>query len=61
MNSQTAVEVSKKQLTAKRTHTESIRKSSQKVQNNTVNKEELKRINMTQNAKKTVKKRQQNS
>ena len=61
MNSQTAVEVSKKQLTAKRTCTESIRKSSRKVQNNTADKEELKRINMAQNAKKTAKKRQQNS
>ena len=61
MNSQTAVEVSKKQLTAKRTCTESIRKPSRKVQDNTADEEELKRINMAQNAKKKVKKRQQNS
>ena len=60
-NSQTAVEASKGQSAAKRTRTESARKPSQKVRDNTADEEELMRINIAQNAKKEAKKGQKNS
>ena len=63
MNSQAALELetSNEQPAVKKTHTKTIRKSLQRIYDNTKDKVELKKLKMIQNVKKTTKKEERNS